>query len=120
MANQYPTWLTRPIHLPFPFLPLPSITAAIVAATLGAALLCWGMCLMAQHWPFKHLDPVFPAGSPAWLALAVPLSLAAGVGAWKLVPPNDLATACAWDLAGVLFLAFSSRPKRPTGTRSRE
>lgn len=117
--EHYPDWLIRPIHFPFPFPPLPSIAAAFVAAALSAALLCWGMFLIAKRWPFKLLEPAGKAGSPIWLTLAVLLSLAAGIGTWKLVYPGDLATACAWNLACVILIAFRSRPRRSTQSHLR-
>jgi hypothetical protein len=71
--------LTQPIHLPFLFLPFPSIAAAFTSAALCCALLCWGMFFIPTRWPFKLLDPVFPAHSPIWAGLALLLSLSGGV-----------------------------------------
>jgi len=113
-----PNWLTQPIRFPFPFLPMPSIAATVIAAALCCAFLCWGMFLIPRRWPFKFMEPVFPAYSRIWMAMAVLLSLAAGAGIWKLVHPADLAIACAWDLLSAILLIFRLRatPGRSTQT----
>jgi hypothetical protein len=116
MDKLYPTWPTQPIRLPIPFLPLPSIAAACIAAALCCALMCWGMFLIPKRWPFKFLEPVFPAGSLVWMALAVLLSLAGWLGTWRLAHLSDLATALAWDLASTLLLVLRARTRRSAPT----
>lgn len=108
--NQH--WLTQPIRLPFPFLPLPSIAAAFLATALCCALMFWGMFFIPKRWPFKSLDPVFPARSPMWAALALLLSLTGGLGVWRLLHLNDLVTALAWYLASALLLVLRLRRKQ--------
>jgi len=110
-----PNWFTQPIHFPFPFLPMPSIAATFIAAAMCCALLCWGMFLTPRRWPFKFMEPVFPANSRMWMAMAVLLTLAGAAGAWKLVHMSDLITALAWYLASALHLVFRSRTRRSTG-----
>ena len=111
-------WFTTPIHLPFPFLPLPSFAATFVVAALSCAILCIGMWLIPTRWPFAKIEPTFPGGSPIWWMLAVLLSLAAGIGAWKLGQPGDLAVACTWYLVcfTVLVICARNTSRRPAGT----
>lgn len=112
MEEPYLGWFTRPIHLPFPFLPLPSLAAVFTVGAFGLALLCLGMRHLPKRWPFRTFEPTFPSSSPAWWLMALALFVSAGLGTWRLARLSDLITALAWNLASALFVLLRLHTRR--------